>query len=134
MDKLIVSFEYTTLVTVLAIIITLVFMFRTGLSRGKFKINAPKTVGNDTWERYFRVHANTVEQIVLFFPALWLAAFYSSDEWAAGIGVVWLIGRLIYSYNYIKQPTTRAPGMLMTFGSTAILAGIVLFHVVKGMI
>ena len=134
MEKLFLSFEYTALVTVLAIIINLFFMFRTGLNRPKFKIDAPKTVGNETWERYFRVHANTVEQMVMFMPALWLAAFYSSDELAAGIGAIWLVGRLIYSYNYISKPKTRAPGMLMTFGATAALGGIALYHIVLGML
>ncbi len=134
MDTLFLSYEYTALVTILAIIINLYFMFRTGLNRLKLKVNAPKTVGNETWERYFRVHANTVEQMVMFMPALWLAAIYSSDQWAAGIGVVWLVGRLIYSYNYISNPKSRAPGMLMTFGSTVVLAGITLSHVVIGMI
>ncbi len=133
MEKLFVSYEYTALVTILAIAINLFFMFRTGLARGKFKVNAPKIAGNDTWERYFRVHANTVEQMVMFVPALWLAAVYSTDEWAAGIGAVWLVGRLVYSYLYISNPKGRAPGMLLTILPTVILAGIALFHLVKGM-
>ena len=133
MENLFLSYEYTTLVTILAIIINLYFMFRTGLNRLKLKVNAPKTVGNETWERYFRVHANTVEQMVMFMPALWLAAIYSSDKLAAGIGTVWLVGRLIYSYNYISNPKSRAPGMLMTFGATAILGGIALYHIASGM-
>ena len=128
------SYEYTALVTIFAIMINLFFMFRTGRDRLKYKVNAPKTVGDETWERYFRIHANTVEQMVMFLPALWLAAIYSSDQWAAGIGVIWLVGRLFYSYSYVSKPSSRAPGMLMTFGSTAILGGIALFHIIKGMV
>lgn len=133
MDILSSNYEYTSLVTIFAIFITLFFMFRTGLNRGKMKVFAPKTVGQDTWERYFRVHANTVEQLVIFLPALWLAALYSSDQRAGTIGAVWLVGRLLYSFQYIKEPKSRAPGMLLTFVPTAILAGIALFHIVKGM-
>ncbi|MCH7805852.1 MAG: MAPEG family protein [Proteobacteria bacterium] len=133
MNNLVLSFEYTSLVTIVTIFITLFFMFRTGSNRGKLKVFAPKTVGQDTWERYFRVHCNTVEQMVIFLPALWLAAVYSSDQWAGGIGAVWLVGRLLYSYQYIKAPKSRGPGMLLTLLPTVILAGIALFHIVKGM-
>lgn len=132
MDSFFASYEYTALVTILAIFVTVYFSFRTGMNRGKFKVNAPKISGDDTWERYFRVHANTVEQMVIFLPALWLAAVYSTDKWAAGIGAVWLVGRLLYSFLYIKEPKTRAPGMFLTIIPTITLAGVALFHIVKG--
>lgn len=127
-------YEYTSLVTILAILITIFFMVRTGLNRGKLKVFAPKTAGQETWERYFRVHCNTVEQMVIFLPALWLAAVYSSDQWAGGIGAVWLVGRLVYSHLYIKAPKSRGPGMMLTLFPTVILAGIALFHIVEGML
>ncbi len=134
MEILSSNFEYTALITILAVLITIFFMVRTGANRGKLKVFAPKTEGDETWERYFRVHANTVEQMVIFLPALWLAAFYFSDQWAGGIGAVWLIGRLVYSHLYIKAPKSRGPGMMMTFGPTAILGGIALFQIIKGMV
>lgn len=128
------GYEYTALVTILAIIITLFFMFRTGLNRGKLKVNAPKMSGDETWERICRVHSNTVEQMVIFLPALWLAAFYSSDEWAAGLGAIWLVGRLVYSHQYLKLPKSRGSGVMMTVLPTAVLAGIALFHIIRGML
>jgi len=133
MNNLFHSFEYTSLVTILAIVITMFFMFRVGFAREKYNVSSPKMEGNEAWEILCRIHLNTVEQIVLFLPALWLAAFYSSDKWAAGIGTVWLVGRLLYSYLFISTPKKRGPGMMLTFLPTAVLAGIALFQIVRGM-
>jgi len=63
-----------------------------------------------------------------------LAALTGGDVIAASFGAVWILGRLVYSNAYLKNPKGRAPGMMMTFGSTAILAGIALFHVVSSLI
>ncbi|MHA1544571.1 MAG: MAPEG family protein [Alphaproteobacteria bacterium] len=128
------GYEYTALVTILAIIVTLFFMFRTGLNRGKYKIKAPKMSGNETWERICRVHGNTVEQMVIFLPALWLAALTGGDKLAAAVGLVWPIARLFYSKLYLSNPKGRGPGILLTILPTAALAGIAAFHVIKGIV
>jgi len=128
------TYQWTALVTILAIFLIIVFMFRVGLGRGKYKVNAPKMSGHDTWDRLFRIHANSVEQAAIFFPALWLAALTAGDMTAAIGGGVWLVGRIIYSMAYLKNPQSRAPGMLMTFGSTAVLAGITLYHVISALL
>ncbi len=60
------GFEYTALVTILAIFLIIFFMFRTGLGRGKYKINAPKMSGDDSWEKICRVHANSVSRQLYF--------------------------------------------------------------------
>ncbi len=124
-------YKYTALVTILSIIVVLVFMFRVGLGRGKYKVDAPKMSGHETWDKLFRIHANSVEQAVIFFPALWLAALTGGDVLAASFGVVWIVGRIIYSQAYSKNPKSRAPGMVMTFGSTAILAMITLVQIIR---
>jgi len=126
-------YEYTALVTLLSIILVIVLMFRVGLGRGKYKVDAPKMFGHETWDKIFRIHANSVEQAVLFFPALWVAAFLAGDVVAASVGGVWILGRLIYAQAYLKNPKSRAPGMLMTFGSTLVLVGISLYHIIPGM-
>ena len=127
-------YEYTALVTVISIIVIIVFMFRVGMGRGKYKVDAPKMSGHETWDKLFRIHANSVEQAVIFYPALWLAALTGGDVIAASFGAVWVVGRIIYSYAYGKNPKSRAPGMLMTFGSTAFLAGIALYHILSGLL
>jgi glutathione S-transferase len=83
------------------------FGFRTGFSRGKYGIPAPKTVGNETWERIYRVHQNTMEQLVVFIPALLCFAYYVSGKWAIPLGLAFLVFRQLYSVMYIKDPTRR---------------------------
>jgi glutathione S-transferase len=81
-----ITMKYTALVTILAIVVTFFFSARVGAGRAKLGIDAPATTGNPTFDRIFRVHANTVEQIVLFIPMLWIATMVVGDVWAAAIG------------------------------------------------
>src|ERR1700731_649433 len=99
--------EYSIIIILIALLQYLFFALRTGVSRPKYGIQPPKTVGNDTWERIYRVHQNTLEQIVVFIPALLLFSNYVSATWAILPGVAYLIARQIYSYRYIKNPPGR---------------------------
>ncbi len=63
----------------------------------------------------FRVHYNTMEQLVMFLPLMWLFAHYVNALWAAGFGLVFLVGRFIYRAEYLKDPASRSPGFTMTF-------------------
>lgn len=93
-----------------------------GAARGKFGVPAPATTGNEQFERRYRVQQNTLEQLVAFLPSLYLCAMYASQPLAIFAGVIYLLGRCHYAYSYIKDPKLRAPGMLMTFFSTATMA------------
>ena len=75
---------------------------------------APSTTGHEIFERYYRVHYNTLEQLICFIPALWAFGYYVSEPYAAGFGVLYLIGRLIYSRSYIKDPSSRGIGAMMS--------------------
>lgn len=116
---------WTTLVTLLAIVLIIFFTGRTGMMRGKLGIAAPATSGHPQFERANRIHANTVEQAVIFFPALWLAAHAVGDVIAAALGALWIVGRLIYSSGYMNDPKKRGPGMMITVLTTValVLAG-----------
>jgi uncharacterized MAPEG superfamily protein len=81
-----------------------------GAARGRYGIAAPATTGNEMFERYYRVHMNTLETMVVFLPAMWLAAYYWSPQWVAGAGVVYLIGRFVYLRGYLADPKKRGPG------------------------
>ncbi len=70
---------------------------------------------------------NTVEQLVLFVPVLWLATSVVRDLWAAEIDVVWIVGRIIYAAGYRKDVDKRGPGFMITLLSTAILTAIALW-------
>ncbi|HYM17797.1 MAG TPA: MAPEG family protein [Micropepsaceae bacterium] len=97
--------------TLLAILVTFVFSFRVGYLRGKCKIEAPATVGNPNFERGFRIHANTIENLVLFVPLLWVATVFYGGQIPFWIGLLWVVSRLVYAYGYSQQNTQmRGPG------------------------
>jgi glutathione S-transferase len=83
------------------------FGLRTGINRPKYGVLPPKTTGNETWERMFRIHQNTVEQMVIFVPALLGFAYYVSHLWAVVLGVLFIIFRQVFSITYMKDPTKR---------------------------
>jgi len=121
---------YVAIVTVLALLEFFWFSVRVGKARAKFGIAAPATTGNDIFERHFRVHMNTQEQLVVFLPALWIFAHFISPIWAAGLGVVFLVGRLIYANAYVRDPKSRSLGFGMSALPTFImLAGILVWAV-----
>ena len=125
-----IAFKFTALVTVIALIYTFVLGGKVGTMRGKKNVPAPATTGDPEFERAFRIHSNTNEQIILFLPLLWLAAGVVGDMWAAVAGAVWVLGRIIYSNGYMADPAKRGTGMLITIAATAILAIITLYGIV----
>jgi glutathione S-transferase len=92
-----------------------------GVQRMKTGIEAPAISGNDMFERYFRVHYNTMEQLVIFVPAIYLYGTYISVNWAAGLGVVFIIGRFVYLAMYIANPKKRGIGFGLTMLPNTIL-------------
>lgn len=92
-----------------------------GIARGKYGIKAPAISGNEHFERAFRIQMNTLEQLVCFLPALFLAAHYWSAPYVALAGCVYLIGRLLYWRSYTKDPATRSLGFMLSFLPTVML-------------
>jgi uncharacterized membrane protein YecN with MAPEG domain len=109
------------IVTILALLLYVVMILRVGAARSKFDIPAPAISGDPDFERVFRVQANTLEWLPIFLPSLWLFAFSWSDRVAAGVGVVWIIGRYLYMTGYAKAANARSAGFLIQALATSVL-------------
>jgi uncharacterized membrane protein YecN with MAPEG domain len=72
-------------------------------------------------ERANRVHINMLEWLPLFLTGLWLFAIYWNELVAAGLGLVWIVGRLVYSAGYMADPKKRSTGFLIQFLAGAVL-------------
>jgi glutathione S-transferase len=116
-------YHLTALVTCLALLVYFLISYRVGQARGTYGIKAPATTGHSDFERIFRVQMNTLEWMPIFLPALWLFAIYVSDAIAAALGVVWIVGRILYMTGYAKAANQRGTG----FAIQAAAAGALLF-------
>jgi len=70
--------------------------------------------GPDDYLRQHRVHMNTIEQLIVFIPALWMFGYYVNPLWGSGLGLIFVISRFMYSSAYISEPEKR--GMPFTVG------------------
>ena len=113
--------EYAVIIIFLALLQYMFFSFRVGMNRDKHDIKAPKTVVNDQWECMYRVHQNTLEQLIIFIPAMLGFQHYMSQTWVILPGVLFLLGRQYYSHQYTKNPEARVPGMVIGFLSNVSL-------------
>ncbi|ANO51656.1 MAPEG family protein [Woeseia oceani] len=105
--------EAVAIVTGLALLQLFVFAFQVGKMRVKHGVKAPAVSGHEEFERMFRVHMNTLEQIVIFLPALWLFALYVNPLIAAGLGLLFIIGRFVYRASYLVDPGKRSMGFTL---------------------
>ena len=105
----------TTIVAMLALLEFVAFALMVGRARGAFGVEAPATSGHPEFDKRYRVQMNTQEQLVLFLPALFAFGWFVGDLWAAATGVVFLIGRALYARQYISDPASRGPGMMLSF-------------------
>ena len=103
-------FHFTALVTCLAIAVYFYSSILVSQARGKFGVKVPATSGNADFERVFRAQMNTLEWLPIFLPSLWLFAIYIGDAIAALLGLVWVIGRVLYIFGYAKATAKRGPG------------------------
>ena len=114
---------YVHIVIGLALLQFFYFGLEVAKARGRYKVEAPATSGNEIFERYFRVQMNTLELLVMFIPAILIFGLYINPYVAAGIGAVYLLGRMIYLSSYVKDPKSRSAGFGLSALPTMILLG-----------
>ena len=113
--------ELVVIVAVLALIQYNYFAFQVGSGRQTYDVPAPAISGNPTWERLWRVQMNTLEQLIVFLPALWFFGTYVSPQIAAALGVLFIVARFIYANAYVGDPQKRTIGFILTFTANVIL-------------
>lgn len=79
-------------------------------ARSRYGVKAPAIAGNPDFERTFRVHQNTLESLIVFVPSVWIFGLYISAAWAAALGAVFIVSRVIYAVGYIQAAEKRGPG------------------------
>jgi glutathione S-transferase len=121
----------TAAVTVLAILILLAFAIRVARTRRRTNIPPPAMMGTPELERALRIHGNTVEQLVIFLPALWLSALYFQGWIPPAIGLVWCLGRVIYGVGYSREAKGRYPGFFLTIFPSLILIVLAVIGIVQ---
>ena len=113
--------DYVAIVTMLALLQALYFAVQVGKQRAAHGVDAPATTGHPDFERAFRIHANTLEQLIMVLPGMWMFATYWQPEIAAGLGLLFIIGRQLYRNAYMGDPKNRAAGFIIGLLATAVL-------------
>jgi uncharacterized MAPEG superfamily protein len=113
--------KFVVLVAAAALLEYVYFGFQVGRARGKYDVAAPAVSGHPIFERYHRVHQNTLENLVIFLPGLWLFATYVNATIAALLGLVFITGRAVYARLYVQDPPRRSVGVMMSFPIGVIL-------------
>jgi len=121
---------YPALITVLALLVYVWNFMGAGQARGKHQILAPATTGHPEFERKLRIQQNMLEQLIVFLPSLWIFCLTVQPLIGAILGLIFVIGRVIYSAAYAADPSKRGLG----FGLAALPTIILLLGALVGVI
>jgi glutathione S-transferase len=101
------------LVVGLALLEFLVFAMAVARARSRYNVPAPAISGHAVFERTFRAHVNTLEQLVIFIPSILMFGRYWGAYLAAALGVLFIIGRAVYFVGYTRAAEGRHIGFLL---------------------
>jgi glutathione S-transferase len=128
--------SWVMLVTLLALIVFFVVTINVGRARAKYGVKPPQMSGDPAFERSLRVQQNTLEQLVPFLPALWIFATVVSYTYATVLGMVWVVGRILYAWGYYQAAEKRGLGFAISIlASNVLIVGSlvgVILQIVKG--
>ena len=114
-------YPLTTLAILLAVIVYFGLGGVVGKARATWQVPAPASSGHPEFDKRNRVHINTLEQLVIFLPAIFLASPVLGDAITALIGVIWSVGRIVYARGYYADPAKRGPGFMISLLATLVL-------------
>lgn len=112
---------WVELVAVLAALQLLLFGVLSAKARAASGLRAPAMTGDVQFERMHRVQMNTVELLLVFYPALFVASLHWAAWAVAPLGAVYLLGRMVYWRSYTRDPATRTLGFALSMAPTAML-------------
>jgi len=124
---------YVGLVTLMMLVQYLVFIMLVGKQRVAHQIKAPATSGHELFDRAYRIQMNTLEQMAIALPAMWVCAWFFKPGVAAILGLVFVAGRFFYGLSYMADPEKRGPGMAVGFLSYLGMIGCGLWGIVAGL-
>ena len=107
------QYYLVAIVTLLCSLVIFGMSFTVAMTHQKTGILAPAMTGDPLLERAIRAHSNTLEWLPAFLPSMWLFAIYWSPAWAASLGALWLVGRIVYFLGYLAAPMRRYPGFFL---------------------
>ena len=108
------GYHELSLVTLLALVEYSILGVMVGRARQRYGVEAPATTGNPDFERYFRVHENTLESLIVFIPAVWIFSLAVNYHIGVALGVLFIIARIVYANGYLTAAAKRGPGALAT--------------------
>jgi glutathione S-transferase len=128
-------YHFTALITCLAILLYFLTGIQVSRARVAFGIKVPAISGNPDFERVFRVQMNTLEWMPIFLPSLWLFALYINDALAAALGLVWIVGRVLYMTGYSQAAAKRGLGFGIQASAAILLwlgaLGAIIRHLIR---
>jgi uncharacterized membrane protein YecN with MAPEG domain len=118
------AYYSVAIVTLLAGLVYFAMALRAAQTHAKTGILAPTMVGDPVLERTIRAHQNMLEWMPIFLPSMWLFAIYWDANVAAGLGVVWIVGRIVYFFGYVGEAKKRFPGFfIQSLAAFALMLG-----------
>ena len=102
-----------------------------GRARQTYGVEAPATTGNPDFERYFRVHENTLEALIVFHArAVDILADSVNYHFGVALGLLFVIARIVYAAGYLSAASKRATGAIATALINGILVMVPLIWIV----
>ncbi len=62
-----------------------------------------------------------LEQLIVFLPSLWIFSLAVNVLVGAALGLVFVLGRVLYSLSYVNDPGKRGAGFMLAGLPTMIL-------------